>query len=151
MAFLFSILLPMSQITIWKIFRDSLCLSWSPAMLTQVAWTKHQTICARCDLLQTQFVDPHLIQYRSLSLPAHHHVLLMIWINKQINNETKVCFFLMHRCTGAYGSCVNVCVNVCVCMLAGVMSSGICCVNKDRTVTAYWMEMNVRYEDDWQC
>ena len=41
-------------------------------------------------------------------------------------------------------------VRVCVC--AGrVMGSGICCVSKDRTVTAYWMEMNVRYEEDWQC
>lgn len=144
-------LLPTSQITIWKILRDSLCPSWSPAMLTQVVRTKQLAICARCDLLQTQFVDPHLIQYCSVRLQTRRYVLLMLWINKQINNETKVCLFFnasVHQSLRLRCECVCVCVSV---RAGRVMSSGTCCVNKDRTVTAYWMEMNARYEDDWQC
>lgn len=73
---------------------DSLRLSWCAALLTQVAWIKHQTITVRCDPLQTQFVHPLLVQYRFVSLKTHRHVLLMLWINKQINNETGSFFFL---------------------------------------------------------
>lgn len=141
-------LLPMSKITSWKIFCDLPCLSWSPAMLTQVAWEKNNwqflwdVVSLKASFLIIWF------QYCSVSLQTHCNVLLMLWINKQINNETKVSFFL---CISTPGLVLLMCVCIYSTYAGRIMSSGICYVNKDGTVSHYWMEMNVCYEDDWQC